>query len=329
MTSSEVQRVLAEHRYIDVPDEPQCICGWRGVPTKSVWRGQHDAHLASVLAPETASQIQCGLWGNDLRYNERAREAAEQIEGYDGPEGCGQSLDPLKDLWRCAECNRWFCADCIEGHFAKHAAAPETDKALSEERRVQVDRLMEPICEAFLAYGEAWAELVRGGPAAACDRTAEALLAAARRSLDSALPGSPVVVGSSEEGVTQKGLTEKVRVLLDELEQLRCACSASECLSGHRTDCRRPWVNDAAQRVEDALVGSSKEEQALEDEVKMWTDESERTMRNLDRLFPGPASTEAPLISSAGTVPVGGEAPPSPNQVSAPSRSPEAKENAP
>lgn len=49
-------------------------------------------------------------------------------------------------------------------------------------------------------------------------------------------------------------LLESARALLEELGQFTCQCSTSELLSGHRTDCRMPWVRDAEEKLAAAVT---------------------------------------------------------------------------
>ena len=53
-------------------------------------------------------------------------------------------------------------------------------------------------------------------------------------------------------------LEEALCRLLDEIEQLRCGCTAAECLSGHRSDCRMPWVNERAEQARQVLGATKK-----------------------------------------------------------------------
>jgi hypothetical protein len=49
-------------------------------------------------------------------------------------------------------------------------------------------------------------------------------------------------------------LLEAARAIAEELDQFQCHCSASERLSGHRTDCRMPWVADALEKLNTAIA---------------------------------------------------------------------------
>jgi hypothetical protein len=46
---------------------------------------------------------------------------------------------------------------------------------------------------------------------------------------------------------------EKAAALLAALDDFQCQCSAAERYSGHRVDCRMPWVQEAAAELRAAL----------------------------------------------------------------------------
>lgn len=123
-----VEEALTPRPFKGSPGAYRCDCGvWLFANGYEADGAAHVHRSASFLPsgerPEDhgrpPAMMTCGAWHPDAARNEACRKTAAQMEGYAGPEGCGESR-PWMSLFRCGECSRYFDHDCLTTHFANH-----------------------------------------------------------------------------------------------------------------------------------------------------------------------------------------------------------------